>query len=447
MIYKSIGELCDIKKGETGIMKSVAGEYPLVTTGPTRKSCNTYQFDTEAVCIPLVSSTGHGHKSLNYVHYQSGKFALGTILAAVIPRNKAELSAEYLQRYLFFFKDQKIVTLMSGAANVTLSIKNIAKIEVPVPPLDEQKDFIKLFGNIETHSLHLQAEFYNQSSYLTQLRQAILQEAIEGKLTVDWRKENPVIKGDPDFDAEALLEKIKIEKEKLIAEGKIKKQKVLAPIKQEKVPFELPEGWVWTRLGEITDLITKGSSPSWQGIQYVENDIGIRFITSKNVGSYSLDFSKETFVEKRFNEIQPRSTLLKGDILTNIVGASIGRTALYDIDDLANINQAVCILRYTHNHILKLFFLHWMNSKWLIDKMHQDEFSPGRANLSMGNISNFPIPLPSFAEQNAIVERVSRLLAMVDHLEKQVSERKEQADMLMQAVLKEAFDGGHNVGK
>ena len=70
MKYYSIGELCTITKGSTSIMKAVPGPYPLVTTGPERKSSIDYDFDDEAVCIPLVSSTGHGHKSLNYIHYQ-----------------------------------------------------------------------------------------------------------------------------------------------------------------------------------------------------------------------------------------------------------------------------------------------------------------------------------------------------------------------------------------
>ena len=113
MIEASIGELCEIVKGETGIMKAIPGQYPLVVTGADRKSSSTFQFDDEAVCIPLVSSTGHGHKSLNYVHYQSGKFALGTILAAVIPKDKSVLSAEYLQRYLQFNKDRVLVPLMN----------------------------------------------------------------------------------------------------------------------------------------------------------------------------------------------------------------------------------------------------------------------------------------------------------------------------------------------
>ena len=83
-----LGELCIIEKGSIGIKKAIPGDYPLVVTSEDRKSHNEFQFDEEAVIIPLVSSTGHGHKSLRRIHYQTGKFALGSILCAVIPKDK-----------------------------------------------------------------------------------------------------------------------------------------------------------------------------------------------------------------------------------------------------------------------------------------------------------------------------------------------------------------------
>lgn len=121
-----IGDLCDIIKGETGLASAPPGPYPLVATGAERRTCSAWQFDTEAVCIPLVSSTGHGKKTLNYVHYQSGKFALGTILAAVIPKDPSVLTARFLHLYLSHFKNTVLVPLMKGAANVSLPMKELA---------------------------------------------------------------------------------------------------------------------------------------------------------------------------------------------------------------------------------------------------------------------------------------------------------------------------------
>ena len=175
-------------------------------------------------------------------------------------------------------------------------------------------------------------------SLLSSLRQQILQQAVQGKLVPQDPNDEP---------ASELLKKIKAEKEKLIREGTIKKQKPLPPIASDEIPYEVPKGWAWCRLGEISQLITKGSSPKWQGVNYIEqSEKGILFITSENVDSFKLKFDNKKYVEKKFNEIEPRSILKRGDFLMNIVGASIGRTAVFNIDIKdTNINQAVCLIR------------------------------------------------------------------------------------------------------
>ena len=120
-----LGDYCDIIKGKTGIQKAVPGEYPLVVTAKNRLSHNEFQFDETAILIPLVSSTGHGHASINRLHYQEGKFALGTILCALIIKDSTIINPRFLFIYLSYFKDHLLVPLMKGAANVTLSIKKI----------------------------------------------------------------------------------------------------------------------------------------------------------------------------------------------------------------------------------------------------------------------------------------------------------------------------------
>lgn len=203
-----IGDICKIVKGTTGIASAEPGQYPLVVTAEERKTCSSYQFDCEAVCIPLVSSSGHGKKSLKNVHYQSGKFALGTILCAVIPNNPEQLDVRFLHQYLQFYKDSALVPLMKGAANVSLSMKDIATVEIPLPPIEKQRELSSLFITLRENQKKLDAESEKQLEYTKQLRQNILQDAIEGKLTAGWRKSHPIIKGNPDYDSEALFEKI-----------------------------------------------------------------------------------------------------------------------------------------------------------------------------------------------------------------------------------------------
>src|SRR5690606_13813992 len=110
-------------------------------------------------------------------------------------------------------------------------------------------------------------------------------------------------------------------------------------------PLINDKGWEVRSLGSLSCLITKGSSPTWQGVKYVDDNSQILFITSENVRDGFINISEPKYLERKFNEIQPRSKLKKGDLLINIVGASIGRAAIFDIDADANINQAVALVR------------------------------------------------------------------------------------------------------
>ncbi|MFM6002508.1 MAG: hypothetical protein ACKPB7_04380, partial [Sphaerospermopsis kisseleviana] len=116
---------------------------------------------------------------------------------------------------------------------------------IPLPNLDVQNNISKKFKTFANFKSDFLIENEKQQLYITQLKQAILQEAISGKLTAEWRKQNPMQKGDPDTDAVALLDKIKAEKQQLINDGKLKKEKPLPPISSDEVPFSLPDGWVW----------------------------------------------------------------------------------------------------------------------------------------------------------------------------------------------------------
>ena len=99
-----IREICTIEKGKSPIQKTQPGNYPLVVTAEERLTSSEYQFDGEAVCIPLVSSTGHGHASMKRIHYQKGKFALGNILCAISSLDESLVLTKYLYVYLSYHK-------------------------------------------------------------------------------------------------------------------------------------------------------------------------------------------------------------------------------------------------------------------------------------------------------------------------------------------------------
>ena len=179
---------------------------------------------------------------------------------------------------------------------------------------------------------------------------------------------------------------------------------------EDEIPFEVPEGWAWARLASICEIITKGASPKWQGVDYTTT--GTLFVTSENIGIETLLLESPKYLSNRINEIQPRSVLKKHDVLTNIVGASIGRTCEYSLDKLANTNQAVAIIRLVDLNLVD-FIVKCLNSAYCIDLMLKNQVNVARANLSLSSLANFLIPIPPISEKHRIIEKVTLLFSQV----------------------------------
>ena len=186
-----LGELCDLVRGSSPISKTPPGQYPLVTTGKENKTAENFQFDAEAVCIPLISSTGHGHASLKRVHYQAGKFALANLLAVALIKDRSVLSAKFLARYLMFAKDRLIVPLMTGAANMSISIDRLKTIPVEFPPLAEQEQIVRLLDDAD-ELLLLQAQADRRTDALLP---AVFHEMFGEPTAANTRWQTSAIKG------------------------------------------------------------------------------------------------------------------------------------------------------------------------------------------------------------------------------------------------------------
>lgn len=173
---RRLGDLCEITKGTSPTLKTPPGPYPLIVTGPEPSASDAFQFDGEAVCVPLVSSTGHGHASLKRVHYASGRFAVANIIAACLPYPSSGINTRYLFHYLQHFKDELIVTRMKGTANVSLSIANLSQVPVLLPPLVEQRRIVDLIAAVDDAIVTAEAESENAAGLLRAALDSMLTE-------------------------------------------------------------------------------------------------------------------------------------------------------------------------------------------------------------------------------------------------------------------------------
>ena len=427
--YK-LGEICTIIKGTTGIKKAIPGEYPLVVTAENRLSSNEFQFDAKAVCIPLVSSTGHGHASLKRLHYQEGKFALGNILAAVIPNDENLLNAEYLYYYLTFYKDSKIVPLMKGAANVSLTINSIKTITIEIPKIEQQVKVVNTIKKSQIDLKKINQKYQEQNNYITDLRTSILQYAVQGKLV----EQNP-----QDEPASELLKRIKAEKKQLIKDGKIKKEKSLPSITQDEIPYDLPQGWEWVRVNDI-GVYKKGpfGSTLTKKIFVPKSDDTIKVYEQKNAIQKNA-FLGDYYISKEYYEKSMKSfTVLPGDIIVSCAG-TIGETYILPRNIEAGIiNQALMRMRITKEIDIKFFLTYFE----IILKQNSIEKSKGSAIKNIPPFEIFKsmlVPLPPLAEQKRIVANVDKLMQICEELEIKNSIAQKSSSELFQSILQNYF--------
>ncbi len=249
------------------------------------------------------------------------------------------------------------------------------------------------------------------SEGIAKLRELILQLAVQGKLV----PQNP-----NDEPASVLLEKIEREKNKLIKEGKLKKENPLPSIKDEEVPFGLPKGWQWARLGGITKKIGSGSTP--RGGKSVYVDDGIKFLRSQNVYNDGLRLDDVAYITPNVHMKMSGTAISAGDILLNITGASIARSCLVpDNFEDGNVSQHVSIIRPVDDQIRH--YLHkCIISPYIYNLIMNVQVGMSREGLSKNKLQYFTIPMPPLAEQKRIVAKVDQLMALCDTLEQQLQQ-------------------------
>lgn len=356
----------------------------------------------------------------------------------------------YLKHFLSF---SNLNQYANNAMQPVISKTRIKSVTIPLLEFDKQKDISLLLDSIELEKdcsvkgfedvlnnvkvvdiwKELVIEVNNQQRLLKELRQSVLQDAIEGKLTTSWRAQNLNVES-----ASVLLEKIEAKKEELIKDKKIKKGKKQPPNEIVNHLLNIPDSWTCPDLDDITQYITDGThqTPTY-------TTTGRIFLSAQNVKPFIFKPQTHRYVsEKDYQSYIANKFTEKGDLLLGRVGAGIGETAVVDIDLEFAIYVSLGLVKtfkqYTNSNYLAIVFNSPYGVKYAKGNVSSGGGSAG--NFNLGRIRSFPIPLPSLKEQNEIVKKIDVLFRVCDDLEEQINSSKTNSHTLMQSVLKEAFE-------
>ena len=344
-----------------------------------------------------------------------------------------------LEYFKYFVKSPTFLDVLKqqvkGGIKTEIKPKHLLPLEISIPDLSTQKAIVENLSHQLMKNEDLLQEIEKQKSLVKQLRQNILQDAIEGKLTEEWRKNNPVVKGNPDFDAEAVFETI--QEEKRHTDSK-KKEKALPEITEDEKPFEIPEGWKWVRLGEIIkEPPRNGYSPKAVDFETPVKTLKLGAVTYGVFNPAEYKYINEDIPQKSY------CWLKNGDILIERSNSIeyVGICAIYTGKDNEFMYPDL-LMRFRTNDSLSKEYIH----KVLVSPFNRQYFMNNAKGsqktmpkINQETVSNTLIPLPPLAEQTEIVSRVEKLLANVTELEEQIIEREEMTKQLMQSIMKDAF--------
>ena len=339
-----------------------------------------------------------------------------------------------LPEYLYYyFANPTVQSVIEDQADGTTKQKELATATIkayltPIPPLDEQRRIltklsevlpvVKSYGAVYGETVAMQDAFPER------LKKSILQEAVQGKLVPQDPSDEP---------AEALLERIRAEKQRLIKEGKIKKDKHESVIFRrdnshyekldgvercidDELPFEIPESWAWAYLGNISFVTKLAGFEYTKYIAPALTNRGIPLFKGKNIQNGKLIEHFEGFIPETVSDELWRSQLSKRCLLTPYVG-SIGNVAVFPGTYKAHLGSNVGKIEpYSGNGVLIEYILFYLRSTAGYEQLTKHKKATAQESISIDAIRNVLIPIPPLNEQERIVSAIDAALSIVQKL-------------------------------
>jgi type I restriction enzyme S subunit len=412
-----IDEIFNFEKGVLQSSKCVPGEFDFITASSDWKTHNEYTHDCEALIFAAAASG-----SLGRTHYVNGKFISSDLCFIITPKDQEKLPVDLKFYHILFneLKDEIVRNTKAGTSKEAIGLGSFGKYQLPYFDIDTQIEIKNRFVNSELLKSDLSNELNHQVDLVKKLRQQLLQDAVQGKLVKQNKKDEP---------SSELLKKIKAEKETLRqAQGKKKAEKELPPIKPEEIPFEIPENWVWCRLGEIIQFVG-GSQPAKGKFFFEDGPDLVRLVQIRDFRSDKFKtYIPKALATRMFNE---------DDIMIGRYGPPVfqilrGLSGSY--------NVALMKARPINNLMSKDFCFHLLSEKRIQDIIIRDsERTAGQTGIRKPLLDSIIFALPSLSEQNRIVQKLDELMQYCNELEASIKQSESQNEKLLQQVLREAL--------
>lgn len=343
---------------------------------------------------------------------------------------------KFVLHYLnhFDYKD-----FVGGTTRLKLNQGSLRKIPIPLPPLPEQKRIVAKLDNLFAHLDQLKARLQNIPTLLKQFRQAVLTQAVTGKLTEEWREKNSL------ENASITIDRIKTEQRRLISLGKLKKEKDFGQILDNDIPFDIPKSWTWSRWNDIlahnNHSMKRGPFGSTLKKEFFVAK-GVRVFEQYNPINDDPYWVRYYIDVEKYNDLKD-FTAKAGDLLISCSGVTLGRITELPLDvESGIINQALLKLELHKDLIINAYFIKLFRSEFIQDRIFDQAQGTAIPNMvGVAELKKMLLPIPPLEEQKEIVRRVESLFAMADRIEANYTKLQEKIDHLPQAILSKAFRG------
>ena len=403
----AISSLFNIEKGSLQSSKCIPGEFTFITASEEWKNHNSYSHECEALIFAMAASG-----SLGRTHYVNEKFSASDLCFILTPKEGINIDLKFYYHVFNLLRVDIVRQLATGTSKLSINKSHFKQYKVPYLKFTYQHFFRVRIDNILSIKNELSNEFTSQTNYLSLLRQSILQDAFDGKLTEDWRKRKDLQECEETYMFDSF-----------------------------NLP-NIPACWRWASIVEIVSKekhsIKAGPFGSSLKKEFYVKD-GYKIYGQEQAIKNDAFYGDYYIDEAKYRELE--SCKVKPfDVLISLVG-TVGKLLILPENCQSGIiNPRLVKITFNLNiyspKLFKLYFSSPMLKSFYIELLQGSTMDV----LNLGIIKSLPYLVPPLAEQHEIVRRVEKLLAIVDEMEKQVAERKEKAERLMQAVLREAFE-------